>query len=699
MIGISIGMRAVAGGTAPAPVPPTAFTMTQLGAANRIHQRDTTSGGGQGKGQGAVPVTLNVTRGGPLYARCRSAGDGTTIVQAAWLAMTVSAGSGVRTIAGVDARLGWFFLDLSGDGATWSLGTTPIGMGALVAMGGQSLMTRLFHRYDFEDTTTIAAAGASVTPNGRVFGAIDTAYDSGNPATIPNTWQQLADGGAINGAGAAELLTRLVAVAGVTVGLVAKTEGATAIADWQPGQPLGDALTATMDAAGGKFEALIWYQGHSDSNAGATAAYYQAKLTSLFANLAAHNSFAAPAIIVASIPNISSASWGSVAAKETIRRASHDWAVANGAIPVLMNDIQLGGDGVHALQAGSLRQGRHFYRALRPHFGAARGDTGAVLGAPTHAAGSASVVIPFTLPSGATTLSGVGSPASRFKVYKRGTRVNPLAFDGATPFAIDNAARTITLKLAADPGQVPLDVLPFGANDPVADGSASMMFDDLLDADGIAQGRQLFPGVEPVRVVVPSNLVLTAPAYGVGKYGQTLTSGSGATPAPFMPAAAEGWRVEAWLRVDTPENAIRVFLGQNFAMWIACQNNDLKCQVGAYNGTIQTFAGVLTTGAWHHVALTCEAPGTSYVVHVDGVQQGGPIAAPDDYDGSAYPLGIRFLGGYGDFYLTTQSIDEVAIWRGKWPTAVVPGTAYSGSEAGLIGLWHMDGSGANSAGG
>ena len=133
MIGISIGMRAVAGGTASPPAPPTAFTMTQLAAANRIYQRDTTSGGGQGKGQGAVPVTLNVTRGGPLYARCRSAADGTTIVQAPWIAMVLVTGAGGRTIAGVDARLGWFYLDLSGDGTTWSLGTTPIGMGALIA--------------------------------------------------------------------------------------------------------------------------------------------------------------------------------------------------------------------------------------------------------------------------------------------------------------------------------------------------------------------------------------------------------------------------------------------------------------------------------------------------------------------------------------------------------------------------------------
>lgn len=692
MIGISIGIDAGRATSVPPPAP-ASFAMTQLAQPNRVYQRDTLSGGGEDKGQGSIAVTLDVTEGGALYARCRSAADGSTIVQAPWLAIaSVPAGKRTHVVAGVNARRGWFFLDLSGDGSNWVAGTTPVGMGVLGLLAGQSLASRLLRSYG--DPTTIAGAGASIPADGRCFAVVDTQVAQGDAGIVPTAWEQPADAGALTGAGAAELLTRLIALAGVNVGLAAKTEGQTEIAQWQAGQPLGDALLATMAAAGGAFEFLIWYQGHGDTDK--VFSYYQAQLSTLLAGLTAANAFAAPVRLIASIPNINSDDWGSTAGKEALRRASHDWAVAEGAIPVMMSDLQMGSDGVHPTQAGSVTQADHFYRALRPHFGASHGDDGAVLGVPAVGTDRRVITVPFTLAPGASALLTRGAPASRFKVYRRGDRSAALPLDAQAPLAIDNAARTITLRLADDPGLVPLDILPFGTRDPDNDGSASLIFDDLVDGDGLTRGRQLYPSVEPLRVTMAQDLVLTDPVYGPGRFGTTLTGGYGITPALVMPSMAEGYTLEAWMRVTVPDPSTAVFVGAQATAWIAAEGNDLKLQIGS--GGVQSFAGLLDTNSWHHVAVVVEAPGLAYGVFFDGRQIAS--GAMTGY-AATVRLGIRMFGGVDGYALTTQDVDEVALFRGARYLSdfAVPTAPYRGDEPGMVGLWHLNGNGADAAAG
>ncbi|MGF7168720.1 hypothetical protein FHS91_000375 [Sphingobium xanthum] len=79
--------RAMTGTPTPSPTPSAGFTMTQFAAheAKRIYQRATTTGGGQGKGQGVIRIALTGASAGTVGARIRS-DDGSTILQPEWIA-------------------------------------------------------------------------------------------------------------------------------------------------------------------------------------------------------------------------------------------------------------------------------------------------------------------------------------------------------------------------------------------------------------------------------------------------------------------------------------------------------------------------------------------------------------------------------------------------------------------------------------
>lgn len=172
--------------------PPATFTMTQLALANRVYQRDTVTGGGQGFGSGAVVVILNVTGAGKIYARRRSAADGVTILQAPWLAVANSpVANGAVQIPGVDADNAYSYLDLSGDGVTWSNGTTPIRVAPLILIWGQSMAQSLFIK---RSTNTIASVGTVIQTNNYVFPSIDTGTNAS-----PTAWALPSDAGTYTG--------------------------------------------------------------------------------------------------------------------------------------------------------------------------------------------------------------------------------------------------------------------------------------------------------------------------------------------------------------------------------------------------------------------------------------------------------------------------------------------------------------------
>lgn len=677
------------------PPTPAAFTMTQLAQPNRIYQRQTISGGGQGAGTGTIPLSINVSTSGALYARIRS-DDGTTILQPAYL-LNSSVATGAQTInvTGIDARVGWFYVDLSGDKTTWTNGTTPVGMGVLGVIAGQSLSVRIFRKYT--DATNIVAAGATISPYTRIWGTAD-----GNGAQ-PSAWVLPDDASPTNmtGAGAAQLMSKLVGVAGCNVGLVTQTQGATAIAAWLPGQTLGNALLSTMASAGGAFEFVYWFQGHSDSSGATPNQTYKDRLTTLFNAIGAANNYPSPVKLISSIPNINSTSWGTLLQKEALRTASYEWALANGAIPVVMSDLSMISDGIHQDQAGSIRTGQHVYRALRPHFRAAHGDQGITLGQPTIS--DVSITIPYTLPPGATAPVTSGAPQSLFKVYTAADRTTQLALDATTPFTIDNVAKTFTIKLASAPGNVPIQIVPLGANDVANDGSTNNIYDDVLDSDGITYGRGIFASPRAMKIYPTTSRNLTAggnPTYGTGKFGNTATAGYGTVTIPAQPGLQTGFTVECWLNVmDAPNARVYFGVGGMHGCWLGHQGNDLKVQVGST--AISTFTGVLPSNTWKHIAVTMDGNGTVATIWLDGVQLGTIATARTGYvvyDGSN-GWGIRRFGANTTYDMTTALIDEVALFEGVRYTGTFtpPTNPYVGNEDGLVALFHLDGDFNNSA--
>jgi hypothetical protein len=85
-----------------------------------------------------------VTVAGTIHARCSSGGVTRGDMQAEFVSTTIAA-TGAQTVqvSGVDARLGWFYLDILDSSGTWQNGTVLIGMGDLTLASGQSLAGRL----------------------------------------------------------------------------------------------------------------------------------------------------------------------------------------------------------------------------------------------------------------------------------------------------------------------------------------------------------------------------------------------------------------------------------------------------------------------------------------------------------------------------------------------------------------------------
>jgi hypothetical protein len=671
--------------------PNSAFTITQLAQANQIYQRDTMTGG-SGKGTGVVRVTVNVTTVGQVHARTRSVADGVTIVQGAWLPGVVSStGSQTFNVSGVNAGLGWFYLDLSQDGVTWQLGTTPVGMGELVALSGQSQAVRQITK-DISDSTTLASLGITPNSNGRVFVTTEV-------ARVPTAWTQFTDGTMWSSAGGATALDKLITMTGVNCGFIGLLRGGTRIGEWQVGTTYGNALYATLDAAGGKFGTFFEYLGDNDSvwNTGYTN--YMAGLSTFFTSVAAHNSFPSPTKLVATMINQTTTFQGSVGAIESIKRAGLDWANANGATYLTMHDITLLRDGIHEGQQGSIEIARHVVRAMRSRYGLPHGDNGITQGTPTHPVG-VNIIVPYTLASGATTpvVAGHGAPA--FKVYQGGDRSSPLAYDATTPFAFDNAAKTFTLKLASDPGQVPLTVLPYGPIDPVGNGNTNQIWDDLLDGDGITVGRNMTPGSAPLKIVTSRDLTGGGtPAYSTGNFGQAMSGGYGTLTSTPMPGLGTGFTFEARVKVVTPDpvNTQTIF-GSVAGIVVSVLGNDLI--VKSDTSTARTYTGALPTGSWVHVAVTNDGGTVSVFVWINGIKNGTQVSTNFSTFVANNPWSVRRLGNQTTNDAGTGLlVGEVAAFDGARYTTnfTPPFAAYIGNEAQLIALYHLDSGLTNSA--
>lgn len=683
-----------------------AFTMTNLAAANRVYQRAETVGGSQGKGFGTIPVAVNVTTTGIPFFRIRSS-DGTTILQpAAPLQAFTSTGAQMLNVTGVSARLGWFYVDLSVDGTTWMNGTTLVGMGRVVAAGGQSLAVRMFGRMDSQ-TATNASLGVTISPNGSVYG---TYFDSQRSVTTP-AWALPADASNYDSTFAAEFLRLEVAAAGVNCGLVAAHPvGGQSITTFIPGGSNNANMRARLDEVGG-FETFLWLQGHQDVGTSVTA--YQTNLTTLFADITSRNAVRGTAYdrIVNDLPNITSSSYPTPAARQALHVAVSAWCASVGAIYVHPRDIDLV-DGIHESQAGGIVLARHFYRATRIGLALPRGDIGPRIASATRA--GVSISVPITLPYGATALSSVGAPGTRFSVFAAGTITPALALDATTPFTLNGT--NVTLKLASDPGSNQTLDLYFGyPSDPATNGAADMIYDDVTDSDGITVGRHLTPNLAPISIVpggivtkVGSDLTPTSMSYGTGAtaFGQERIGGyaiSSVNGDTFP--ATNTWTIEGFISVGT-NTAVHVAFGQANKGWIGC-SADGHLVANYYtaggdqylNGSLPSGGGsnpVITDGIRRHVALVVSASGAKLFVNGALVGSAATIAPTTAAGSSKFSIGTLSTDAPADLstfmWPNSATVDEVAVT----PTAkysanfTAPTAPFTGSE-GMTALYHLDG--------
>lgn len=712
---LSAGTGTSGGGTG------VAVTITTQLDAGRVIQRTSITGGGQGKGQGSVPMALSFTGTQPVYCRRRSASDGTTIVQGAFLA-NASATSGTVTLSGIDvpainaaatapvaANDGAFFLDVATDpSGPWTNGTSSLTCGRVIMLAGQSLAVRMIGRQDGQ-TATNATLGITITPYASMLCTYnETRAYLPTVSTMP--WAPPADGGNYDSTFVSEFSRRQVQLFGCAVGVIGHSRGAQPLSTFASGGTEATTWLAPVIAkAGGAFESCVWYQGHTEAQWAVPPGGYQQALTQLFTYFATLNSRSFTKYI-GSIPNINNALWGTPWARHWIRRAHEVWAASNSAVHVACNDVNLV-DGVHQTQVGAVTLAQHFSRATKTEL-SLRGDAGPALVSATRVG---AVITAVFSDVGQGNLVLAGTPGSVIYVFptgrvdKQGTTNNRFPVSTVTV-----ASKTsLTITLTTDPGDANvLDMWIDWPNDSVSTG-ANTICDDITDGDGITVGRQ----------VVPNNVALTIPA-----------PGSGATNAPpggLVAATSQFTMTETATTYGAQEQAgfngtlnggTAITAGsQNFKwptfnpftveFWFTAPSVAPVATQAIVGGTpafiaITTamkiqFAGsssvVMTAGHRYHVAC-CAGPTGHFIYMTDVTAAGaGTLVYSDATASVALPaaanLGMRNLNGGNVLVAVGATQDEVAIFdfiRYAGPTYTAPTAPFTGFETGIVALYHLD---------
>ncbi len=693
-VGIGIGLNYQRGGGSGESIVPGANLITVAAgpANNRVFQRAADTGGAFNLGTASVPFALTFSAAvSRLDYRVLNEADLAPLT--GWAQVGTSYALGVNNVnVTVPARLGWVRVEFRTEfSATTVVVANRFGVGRVMFMAGQSLAVRMFGK--IVDTTTLAALGLTPNANGVTYAT----YEDGSRSSLTPAWVVPADASNIDSAGAVAILNDQIAAFGVQCALVGHSEGATAIAAFLTGGAAYTQMTDIMTAVGG-WEEFIWFQGHSDSQSGTTQLVYYDRLTTLFADVTSRNSRGASyERVLCSVPNIGNTSWGTADRIAGYRQVQKDWADINGGVVVYPIDVQMVADGVHQDQVGALRLGSHFSRAMR-------GLAVPTITSATRINGT-DIELAVSLPSGATSLVSVGSPATRFNVFLRGRTDTPLALDGVTPITV--GTNTITLKLAASQANnVHLDVW-LGRGADTGNGDDSIILDN--SSDGFSFGRQVYadprpitaPAITPAATGVALANGTPAPAYAVNTgFGQMRTSGRALSAANGLPLAAT-YTIEARLR-KSAAGATEVAIGESNTLYVGVHSSGrLLASIYPQGGGAEFSIGTTTTAAagtnpiitdanWHHVAVVL-TPGHQRL-YLDGA-----LVAASTGSTKQVPPGIIGVGYFHNFsFEWVGDIDEVAIWhteKYRGPSFTVPTAPYVGTEPGLFQLWHLDGNG------
>ena len=203
-----------------------------------------------------------------------------------------------------------------------------------------------------------------------------------------------------------------------------------------------------------------------------------------------------------------------------------------------------------------------------------------------------------------------------------------------------------------------------------------------------------------------NNLTLTSAAFDTAgpRFGSAAISGGyGISPNSLIPTTYP-FTLECCVKGASGQapNAVRVMMGSDKFGFIGCDaSNKLHCEYNGSGGLV-TFntTAVIFDSVWHHVALVFDANGGR--LYFDGVQLGSS-ASTYAWDSGNYVnrnIGVRNHANLTNFQWPGE-IDEAAVWStGRYTSGfATPSSAYTGTETGLLALWHLDSNGIDSTGG
>lgn len=511
------------------------LAMTQL-TSGRVYQRSTTTGGGAGKGSGfiTVPITLTAAASGIDY-RLRDAEASGNPVLKDWTSAGVNIPASATSVLcpGIPADAKKYLLDLraNGDNGQIVAGTSPVMMGRIIGMSGQSQMVRSIVAYT---AGTNASLGVAISPYSALYATY--ALDVNTTPTDP-AWGAPADTGRYTSTFAAEFLRLQVASSGVACAIAGYSVGSTTISAWAPGSAQSVRLRAILDAVGG-FEAYFWHQGGDDAGAGTAKTAYKSALDAMFADITQHNAiFGAnyPKLLTAMATRTSGGA-GNTSSVTAIRQAAKEWAAANSSTYIEPHDVNLD-DSVHQTQAGSIVLAQHAHRAM------ATTDVGPSFGTPTLSTDNATLYIPINMPTGSTALVVTGNAKSRLSVFPTGTQANPLTISTLT---YDSANQRLVAALSAA-ATTNVDVYAFLHPDPSGTTAfADMIRGNRVDGDGITVGRSLEPTTTGPVTATLNAISVPAPGQVTGLTAGTATSTTQplSWTAPASGGAPTGYSME-----------------------------------------------------------------------------------------------------------------------------------------------------------
>lgn len=202
-----------------------------------------------------------------------------------------------------------------------------------------------------------------------------------------------------------------------------------------------------------------------------------------------------------------------------------------------------------------------------------------------------------------------------------------------------------------------------------------------------------------------NNLTLTGALFDTTrqKFGSAaLSGGFGIAPGGLIVGLPMAFEVE--FKRSAAPGSLEVIIGQSGLGWVGMTTaGRIQFEFGTNPPVDFTSTGSAADGAWHHAAISATASGFS--CYLDGALVGTSTSAPGGLTfqptgnppGALGYLGIGNHGGSQQFKFGGE-VDEAAVWStNHYPAAFTrPTAAYSGNEAGLLALWHLDGNGTDS---